>query len=132
MAEKEFPMSTTSIDLPSLRRQRAVEEFQHQPRRMQGRVLVADDSSDGRKVISGILGCLGLETALAENGRAACDAALAAWKRGEPFDLILMDSHMPVLDGYEAATRLRATGYTGRIVALKSECAFLGTRDARQ
>jgi len=122
-------MSVTSIDLPSARRQRKGVETHKEPDKMRRRVLVADDSSDGRRMISGILGCLGLEVAVAENGRVACDAALSAWRRGEPFDLILMDLQMPVIDGYEATALLRASGYAGRVVALTSDCAFLGTHE---
>jgi CheY-like chemotaxis protein len=96
---------------------------------MRGRVLVADDSSEGRRMISNILSCLGLEVAVAENGRVACDAALSAWKGGHPFDLILMDLQMPQIDGYEATALLRSRGYAGRIVALLSDCAFFGTHE---
>lgn len=85
------------------------------------RVLVVDDSSDGRRVITGILRCLGLETQVAENGRIACKLALSASKRGEAFDLILMDTQMPELDGCQATALLRSAGYAGRIVALTSD-----------
>lgn len=95
-----------------------------------GRVLVVDDSSDGRWMIASILGNLGLKVESVPNGRDACDRAISAWKRGEPFDLILMDSHMPEMDGYQAAARLRSRRYPGRIVALSSESSF-GLPDER-
>ena len=60
----------------------------------------------------------GAEVEIVENGRAAAEQALEALGRGEPFDLILMDMQMPVLDGYGAASLLRSKGYEGPIVAL--------------
>jgi len=54
----------------------------------------------------------------ADNGRVAVDLALAARDGGEPFDVVLLDMQMPVLDGYEAATMLRSSGYAMPIVAL--------------
>jgi CheY-like chemotaxis protein len=93
-------------------------------------VLVVDDSSDGRWMITSILGNLGLKVESVPSGRVACDTALTAWKKGQPFDLILMDSQMPEMDGYEAASRLRSRRYPGRIVALNSESSF-GLPDER-
>jgi CheY-like chemotaxis protein len=83
-----------------------------------GRILLAEDSTDNQRIICHILTHAGFEVATAENGEAACQKALAAVSEGTPFDLILMDMQMPVLEGYEAARQLRAAGYTGPIVAL--------------
>lgn len=46
------------------------------------------------------------------------DHALDAEENGRPFQVILMDMQMPVLDGYDATRTLRARGYRGPIVAL--------------
>ncbi|GAB4141386.1 MAG: hypothetical protein Kow0040_30070 [Thermogutta sp.] len=86
--------------------------------RLQGRILLAEDGPDNQRLISSILKKAGAEVTLVENGQAALDTALAALDRGEPFDLILMDMQMPVMDGYTATARLRQAGYDGPIVAL--------------
>jgi signal transduction histidine kinase/CheY-like chemotaxis protein len=82
------------------------------------RVLVAEDGPDNRLLIAALLRRAGIDVTLAENGRTAADAALAEAERGMPFDVILMDMQMPILDGYAATAELRRAGYTHPIVAL--------------
>ncbi len=96
--------------------------------RLHGRILVADDSGDRRELIFSVLGCMGLNVALVENGQAAFQRALSAWESGRPFDLVLMDAQMPEIDGYEATALLRSVGYGGRIVAMVA-CTFEGAHD---
>jgi CheY-like chemotaxis protein len=69
-------------------------------------------------VLKTLLNQLGVDPHVVEDGRAAVDA----WER-QPWDLILMDVQMPVMDGLEAAAQIRRReAETGRrrtpIVAL--------------
>ncbi len=66
------------------------------------RVLVAEDNPVNQRLVVRLLERRGHEIVLVENGRAAL-AALAAG----PFDLVLMDVQMPVLDGFAATRELR-------------------------
>jgi two-component system, sensor histidine kinase and response regulator len=78
------------------------------------RVLVADDSRDAREVLSGILGNLGLRVAAAESGAAAVAAVRAAEGQGDPFDVLVIDWHMPEMDGMEAARQIAGLALTRR------------------
>ncbi len=67
------------------------------------RVLAADDNPTNQKVIEAVLAPLGAEVTMVPDG-AAC---VEAWKAAK-FDIVLMDIHMPVMDGIEAARAIRA------------------------
>jgi Amt family ammonium transporter len=86
--------------------------------RLTGRILLAEDGLDNQRLIALLLRRAGAEVVVAENGQAAlaCVAQAAAAK--QPFDLVLMDMQMPLLDGYAATQELRRRGFTAPIVAL--------------
>ncbi|MEN6497632.1 MAG: response regulator, partial [Thermoguttaceae bacterium] len=86
--------------------------------RLQCRILLAEDGPDNQRLIALILKKAGAEVVVAENGQVAVELATAARDQGMPFDVILMDMQMPILDGYDATRRLRDQGYTGAILAL--------------
>jgi signal transduction histidine kinase/ActR/RegA family two-component response regulator/HPt (histidine-containing phosphotransfer) domain-containing protein len=91
------------------------------------RVLVAEDHPINRQYIAALLDSLGHQTHFAANGQDALDAA-----RSMPFDLVLMDLHMPLMDGVAATRAIRTLPEAARstvpIVAMTAD-AFAETRD---
>ncbi|MEO5342805.1 MAG: PAS domain S-box protein [Gammaproteobacteria bacterium SHHR-1] len=74
--------------------------------RFQARVLLVEDNEINREVASGLLQNLGLSLTTAENGQQALDCLA----QQPPFDLVLMDLQMPVMNGLEATQAIRAQG----------------------
>ncbi len=82
------------------------------------RVLLAEDGIDNQRLFTRVLHLAGAEVVVAENGEEAVAKAHEADSAGTPFDVILMDMQMPLLDGYSATGRLRGAGYQRPIIAL--------------
>jgi PAS domain S-box-containing protein len=71
------------------------------------RVLVVDDNASAREILSTMARSFGLEVDAAWDGRQALDMLAAAEKKELPYDLVLMDWKMPVMDGVETVKRLQ-------------------------
>jgi CheY-like chemotaxis protein len=93
------------------------------PGRLDCRVLLVEDNRDHQPLLTLMLKKSGSEVTVAENGQVAVDLARAARQNGIPFDIIVMDLQMPVLDGLAATRELRAQGFTNPIVALTARAA---------
>ncbi|MBL8437594.1 MAG: PAS domain S-box protein [Zoogloeaceae bacterium] len=80
-------------------------------------VLVVEDHPVNQRVIVELLSRHGLaHCVVAHHGLEAVEAVRL--RREPPFDAILMDMRMPVMDGMEATRTLRGMGYDGRIIAM--------------
>ncbi len=96
------------------------------------RILAAEDNAVNQMVLKTLLAQVGLEPVLVEDGL----AALQAWE-AEPWDLILMDAQMPVMDGLAATRRIRQReAETGRaptpIIALTANALEHQVREYRE
>ncbi|MDI6710001.1 MAG: CHASE4 domain-containing protein [Bacillota bacterium] len=92
-----------------------------------GPVLLAEDNPANRRLISLLLGKMGLEVHAVANGREAVEAVSL-----KPYALVLMDCQMPGMDGFEATAAIRelesATGRRVPIIALTAN-ALKGDRE---
>ena len=79
----------------------------------EARVLIVDDGAENRELLKLLLQDAGLMVDEAENGQVGVEKATA-----QPYDVILMDVNMPVMDGFTATRKLRQQGIETPIIAL--------------
>ena len=101
------------------------------------RVLVVEDTPDLQKLVSSLLKQIKVDVDVVGNGKLGVEAAMKAKLMDKPYDLILMDMQMPVMDGYTATRQLRRNGYCYPIVAMtahamdgdRQKCLYAGCDD---
>lgn len=126
--EREPDSATPLLHLSSGEELRSVAAPAATPgvRNRRGHLLVVDDNATNRLVAEAMLTRSGYTVDLAENGREAVEAVART-----PYDAVLMDCEMPVLDGYAATQEIRAAEGEARhtrIVALTA-AAMRGDAD---
>jgi PAS domain S-box-containing protein len=98
--------------------------FDELPAAVPVRILVAEDNTTNQVVALGMLRKLGYtDVSVADDGAKALEMA-----RDNQYDVILMDCHMPELDGYEATGKLREAGCASVIIAMTAN-AIKGDRE---
>jgi len=97
----------------------APEVFKHEPSPLRGfegaSVLVVDDHPVNRLIASGMLGYFGCEVTEVVDGQQALDSIAARSLDGSPFDVVLMDCEMPVMDGLTCIAALRRREAAGEL-----------------
>ncbi|MEQ1892022.1 MAG: ATP-binding protein [Planctomycetota bacterium] len=116
----ELPLEGASGRLTALpARSLPVERPRTLPAALRGkRVLVVDDSLENREVLRFLLQEAGAVCEAAANGKAGVELAVAAERARAPFDAVLMDMNMPVMDGFEATRALVQACVTSPVIAL--------------
>ncbi|WP_395339180.1 response regulator [Ningiella sp. W23] len=76
-------------------------------KRLRGKVLIVDDVFEIRQLVGHYVKQSGCSIEFARNGQLAVEAVDDAHQQNVPFDLVLMDLHMPVMTGVEAMTQIK-------------------------
>jgi CheY-like chemotaxis protein len=70
-------------------------------------VLIVDDNATNRRILEELLTHWGLQPTVADSGQAALAALQKAVENGGAFPLVLLDAHMPFMDGFTVAERIK-------------------------
>jgi len=76
-------------------------------------VLVVDDNATNRRILCEMASGWGMRPCAAESGPVALAALDTARQKGDPFRLVLIDSNMPVMDGFELAEKIQKKALRG-------------------
>ncbi|MBL8798247.1 MAG: response regulator [Planctomycetia bacterium] len=85
------------------------------------KVLIVDDNATNRRILQEMLGQWGMTTVAVDSGPAALAALQLSVRDAAPFGLVLLDAHMPVMDGFMLAEQvLQAPQYRGITILMLS------------
>jgi len=91
------------------------------------RVLIVDDNFANRHVLEGMVTRWGMRPTQAEDGRAGLQALQSANSMGQPFPLVLLDSEMPAMDGFEFAAFVRKDpSLAGTMIMMLTSAGHVG------
>lgn len=81
-------------------------------------VLIVDDNATNRRILTELLSSWHLRPAEASNGKEALHLIKKAIKNQDPFDLLLLDAHMPEMDGFTLTEIIRKNPHFGEPVIM--------------
>jgi two-component system sensor histidine kinase/response regulator len=82
------------------------------------RVLAVDDNAVNRSILERLLAQWSMPAVLAQSGEAALANIDLAFQQGQPFRIILLDAHMPGIDGFELARRIQNSPFNGGAIVV--------------
>ncbi len=103
-------------DLPAPRRSPELDELRSLP------ILVVDDNATNRRILHDVVAGWGMQPIMAKDGAEALEMLSAAHQEGRPFQLVLLDHHMPRMSGLETAAEMRRSDSLAqtRVIVLSS------------
>lgn len=117
----ELPLrrAAQAVDISSLDESPPETDLSQNPQLMlRCNILLAEDSPENQRFLTTVLRKAGAQVTLAANGREALELIAAAESAETPFDLLITDIQMPILDGFNLARELRGRGMNLPIIAL--------------
>ncbi len=87
------------------------------------RILIAEDCEDSREILKFLFTKSGALVETVNDGGQCVNKALSALNSRNPFDIIVLDIHMPVMDGNTATRELRSKGYKLPILAITGQAS---------
>ena len=96
------------------------------------RLMIVDDNAHAREVLVRMATASGLLAAAADNCEDALREMAASAAHGKPFDLVLVDSKMPGVDGVECACRMHEREQAGAVAAIALMATALDRDDVLQ
>lgn len=91
-----------------------------QDRSATGKILLVEDAQDLRLLITRQLSDLPVSVESAADGEEGMKYIMNSLKNKEPYDLVITDIQMPVMDGYTMTRKVREAGYGGPVLALSA------------
>ncbi len=102
------PGSTFHVAFPACSVDASTSGILRTRRKIKGtRILVVDDNATNRRILEAVLTNWGIDVTLASSAAEAIRLSQDAQSRGQPFELVLTDVHMPDMDGFQLAESIR-------------------------